>query len=101
MSAELDSDGADDEPEPAMTVDHDPDWHFYLLLCLANLRDMLTCFPVCSSMARALLTMAMRNGALSPAIQPLRKPGCTSIRRIIASSRAMRGGLGWDIGDPS
>ncbi|OAQ82584.1 nitrate assimilation regulatory protein nirA [Purpureocillium lilacinum] len=42
----------------------DPDCRPYFLLCLANCRDMYTCFPVFGSVGRGLLAMAMRDGVM-------------------------------------
>lgn len=43
----------------------DPDWHFYLLLCLASCQDMLLCFDLAAPLLRGLLTMGLRDGAMS------------------------------------
>lgn len=45
--------------------DHDINWQFYFLLCLANVRDFYVCFPVYDLISTGVLAMAMRKGVLS------------------------------------
>jgi hypothetical protein len=56
-----DFDGSMDE----RIEDWDPDWRFYFLLCIANCQENVACFPVIESICRGLLTMAVRDSAIS------------------------------------
>ncbi|KAL0935484.1 Nitrogen assimilation transcription factor nirA 1 [Colletotrichum truncatum] len=54
-----------DISEPVLS--YDTDWHFYFLLCVASCQDMLLCFDLAGPILRGLLTMALRDGAMSAA----------------------------------
>lgn len=59
----------DDTPnldsERSDLVNLDPDWRFYFLVCMASCKDMITCFPVFKTLGQGLLSMAVRDGALT------------------------------------
>lgn len=63
MSARNDKDDGMKVQEPEQN--YDPDWHFYLLLCISHCQELSVCYPVFLSVGRGLLGMALQADALS------------------------------------
>lgn len=45
-----------------------PETQFYFLLCLRGYQKLMRCFRIAGSIAQGLLTIAVRNGVISPSV---------------------------------